>query len=331
MRLSILTAGVLACLWSATSFAQDRDDAAQQLKVQRLDAAEAAAQAVSAGRAALPAGCLVGALPTSAPSDAVVQAAIGQSWLTTGGWTQNYTVKYWRQTCATDTSKSAVLLRISFTGGKMFACSGSFKAIQGGRTFNSFRIKSSPTSVSSQCDYIYTDQTFVLDQWTINDNFDEQAAFTVVIDDYGYTISNASIPAFSGGGGASTPVTPSTGIVPATGWWWNASQAGRGWGIGMNGTDRVFLGGFVYSSAAGNPATWAVATLVRSSSGSNTFAGTLQYCSGGQALESSAPASATCAAGGDVTLTMSSSRAGRLSISRPFGLVAIDLVPYDQF
>lgn len=334
MRIAILTACAVLGL-TVPVLAWAGDNAAEQLKARRLEAAEAAAQAVApASRALLPSGCLT-SYPTSAGNGGVSMTTYRTTTISATDAT-SATITIGRVACASDATKSAVLVNVSPapSGRQFFLCSSQMTVTQNGRQFSSFRIQSSISSnnYTSVCDYYYSSQTFVMNQWSIYDNFDEQAAFDISFNYLFWSTASVTVPAYSGA--TTTPpttTTPSSGLTPVSGWWWNSSQAGRGWGIGLNGSDRVFLGGFIYSSAAGNPATWAVATLVRSSSGSNTFAGTLQYCSGGQSLESTSPASASCSAGGDVMLNMSSTRAGRLTISRPFGVITIDLVPYDQF
>jgi len=68
-------------------------------------------------------------------------------------------------------------------------------------------------------------------------------------------------------------------ITPASGWWWNASEGGRGYSIEVaNG--RMFFA--VYTYAADGTALWYISTGTMTDS--TTYTGTLQQYAGGQTL-----------------------------------------------
>lgn len=67
--------------------------------------------------------------------------------------------------------------------------------------------------------------------------------------------------------------------APATGWWWNAAEPGRGFSIEKR-DNKIFLAGFYYETSGA--AAWSVSTLTQQADGS--YAGVLQRYVGGQPL-----------------------------------------------
>ncbi len=95
-------------------------------------------------------------------------------------------------------------------------------------------------------------------------------------------------------------------VKPVTGWYWNPTEAGRGFAIERQG-DKLFVAAFLYETS-GAP-TWYVGTLAENASGQ--FVGEFSRYTGGQSLLGSfkEPVAAKVA---DVVLTFSSSTAGTL-------------------
>ena len=117
---------------------------------------------------------------------------------------------------------------------------------------------------------------------------------------------------FGFGSGAST--------VAESGWWWSASEAGRGFSIETQGSS-IFMAGFMYDDA-GNPVWYAA----QGSVSGNTFNGTWQQYGGGQALTGSYKAPSVVNANvGAIALTFTGSRSANLTL--PNGRV----VPLTRF
>lgn len=72
-------------------------------------------------------------------------------------------------------------------------------------------------------------------------------------------------------------------VTPASGWWWNASEAGRGYSIEIQGNALFFA---AYSYAPDGTALWYMSTGQMKDNGT-TYVGDLQLFSGGQTLNGS--------------------------------------------
>jgi Divergent InlB B-repeat domain/Trypsin-like peptidase domain len=97
-------------------------------------------------------------------------------------------------------------------------------------------------------------------------------------------------------------------VLPNSGWYWNASEGGRGWAIERAG-DRIFVAGFMYET--NGAAVWYVSTLNRQTDGSYT--GVMSRYDGGQSLFGSwrAPASNAFAS---LRLRFSTANTARLEV-----------------
>ncbi len=106
---------------------------------------------------------------------------------------------------------------------------------------------------------------------------------------------------------AFTVGVPTTGVVPASGWWWNPNESGRGFSLEVR-NGRAFFAGFVYDDAGA--ADWLVADggLVN-----GAFAGTLQRFKAGQTLNGAYQAPGAGTSGGPIALTFDTASSGVLS------------------
>ncbi|MBM3535927.1 MAG: hypothetical protein FJX60_23185 [Alphaproteobacteria bacterium] len=94
-------------------------------------------------------------------------------------------------------------------------------------------------------------------------------------------------------------------IAPASGWWWNASEAGRGYSIEIaNG--RLFFA--VYTYAADGTALWYIST--GSMTNSTTYSGALQQFSGGQTLDGTYRAATSLGSVGTVQIYFYAANSG---------------------
>jgi hypothetical protein len=96
--------------------------------------------------------------------------------------------------------------------------------------------------------------------------------------------------------------------TPATGWWWNPNESGRGFAIESN-FDRLFLGGFMYEF--GGTPSWSIAS--GSLAGRSAFSGSLAQFANGQTLSGAYRAPATPSSPGPVRVDFTSSTTGLLS------------------
>jgi len=111
-------------------------------------------------------------------------------------------------------------------------------------------------------------------------------------------------------------------LQPEPGWWWNASQSGRGFSIEVqNGT--MFFSGYLYN--ANGTATWYVAQGAYSNT-SSSFTGPLLAFTGGQCLTCAYVAPTQSASPGTLTLSFSGLNSGTLTW--PGGTFAITRTVY---
>ena len=113
----------------------------------------------------------------------------------------------------------------------------------------------------------------------------------------------------------------STCITPATGWWWNPSQPGRGFSLETRG-GRFYFASFLYDTD-GSPL-WFVANGPQSGA---TLSGTLAKFGSGQTLAGDYQAPQLVGTAGSATLTFSSATTGTLTW--PGGNLAIQRFPVD--
>ncbi len=101
--------------------------------------------------------------------------------------------------------------------------------------------------------------------------------------------------------------------APTTGWWWNASEPGRGFSIEKR-DNKIFLAGFYYETTGA--AAWSVSTLTQQADGS--YSGVLERYVGGQVL-GGAFRTATGIKLADVVLRFSTASVGTLRIQAVSG------------
>jgi hypothetical protein len=106
-------------------------------------------------------------------------------------------------------------------------------------------------------------------------------------------------------------------IAPATGYWWNPAEAGRGYVIEQQG-NNLFMATFLYD-ASGRASWYGIGPGAIASS---MYTGTLESFSGGQTLTGAYQAPTQGASGGAVTVTFTSASQG--SITWPGGAVPIE-------
>ena len=102
--------------------------------------------------------------------------------------------------------------------------------------------------------------------------------------------------------------TSSATATPETGWWWNASESGRGFSLEVSG-NTMFLAGYLYSTN-GTPI-WYISQGSRASNG--VYQGILQQFSGGQTLAGSYQAASYIGSVGTVTVSFDTTTSGRLT------------------
>lgn len=106
-------------------------------------------------------------------------------------------------------------------------------------------------------------------------------------------------------------LTVGTGTAtPASGWWWNALEPGRGFAIERQGT-KIFMAGFMYDTAGA--AIWYAGTLTQQTNG--TYSGDLLGYQGGQALGATYRAPTSSARVATVVASFSSSSVGSIQVT----------------
>jgi hypothetical protein len=113
-----------------------------------------------------------------------------------------------------------------------------------------------------------------------------------------------------------TAANLSTTYIPATGYWWNPAEPGRGYNIEKNGND-LFMAAFLYD-ATGRTTWYGVGPGAMVG---NTFSGTLETYSGGQTLTGSFQPATAGPSGGNFSITFTS--ATQATITWPGGTVPI--------
>jgi hypothetical protein len=106
----------------------------------------------------------------------------------------------------------------------------------------------------------------------------------------------------------------STAVYPQTGWWWNASEGGRGYSLERRGAN-IFFAGFMYDSS-GDPV-WYATTL--SSIAGNKYQGRLTQYGGGQTLTGAYVAPTSTTQIGTITLTLTDESHGALQFTADAG------------
>lgn len=97
---------------------------------------------------------------------------------------------------------------------------------------------------------------------------------------------------------------------PATGWWWNPDESGRGFSIELQG-DHMFIGAYMYD-ANGNPV-WYVADALMQSA--NRFTGPLLQFANGQTLTGAYRAPTPPAVVGTLTVQFSAANQATVTLS----------------
>jgi hypothetical protein len=110
-------------------------------------------------------------------------------------------------------------------------------------------------------------------------------------------------------------------VSPQTGWWWNASESGRGYFIERRG-NNLFFAAYLYASGGG--ALWTISAGPMSSS--SMYTGSLAVFSNGQTLTGPYVAPMQGMSPGMITLAFSDATHG--TITWPGGVVAIERFDY---
>lgn len=123
----------------------------------------------------------------------------------------DFVVKIWRVGC--DANNSNVLVRIESNGG-MFFCSSSWGVLQGGDQFD-VKLTTQPGGTSF-CDNLIVNKTFLLEQWSFDVPFNDDAAFTFYAD--GDNTQRIEVGAYNGQSlGCTQPgissFSPDTGVL----------------------------------------------------------------------------------------------------------------------
>lgn len=132
--------------------------------------------------ALIPSGCVTNPFP-STPSGPSYSADFSGSTYVSGS---QFRLTAWREACRNDPTRSAVFVRYTLLAGpRIFVCGGggALEAIQNGTRYSSlleaFQYSSTNNYLNSYCSYVTSAQTFLIDQWTIYTNFNDQEEFTV--------------------------------------------------------------------------------------------------------------------------------------------------------
>lgn len=123
-----------------------------------------------------------------------------------------FDIKVWRIGC--DATNSNVLVRIYPVSTDVFICSSRFKVIQNADQYD-VKLTDSPNGVSF-CDDLFIPKTFLLEQWSFNLQFKDDAAFTLFWDRQSDKRLNIDAYLDQSSGcsqGGITTYSPSTGIV----------------------------------------------------------------------------------------------------------------------
>jgi hypothetical protein len=96
--------------------------------------------------------------------------------------------------------------------------------------------------------------------------------------------------------------------TPETGWWWYASESGRGFSLEVSG-NNIFVAGYLYST--NSKPIWYVSQGARASNG--VYQGALMEFSGGQTLDGSYQAPSYLGSVGTMTLSFDTTTSGRLT------------------
>lgn len=91
-------------------------------------------------------------------------------------------LKIWRQPCAGDDQQSAVVMRIQPISGNIFVCSSDFVVVQNNVQYDSVRLINA-NGGSSFCGNILVTQTFLMDQWSFDAQFNEDGFFRIFYDE----------------------------------------------------------------------------------------------------------------------------------------------------
>ena len=202
---AVVAALALIATWPSSAPAADGRMADRELHAALSRAAERAADPGPdpVAPAGISAGCLASPLP-STPT--------GETRTVSNRNLPSYAfdATLWRQPCANDASRSAVLMRVTpFETAAAWICSSSWYVVQNGVTRTSPKWMTSGEG-SPVCTAYTSPLTVALDQWSIYTNFDDQAAFSLRHSWLSLSPSSIEIP-------ASGPATYRTLTVAMTG------------------------------------------------------------------------------------------------------------------
>jgi hypothetical protein len=96
-------------------------------------------------------------------------------------------------------------------------------------------------------------------------------------------------------------------IRPASGWWWNASEGGRGYSIEISGSTMFFA---LYTYAADGTALWYISSGLMTDS--TTYSGVLQQYAGGQTLNGSYQAATPIGSVGTIQIYFDAANSGTI-------------------
>ena len=96
--------------------------------------------------------------------------------------------------------------------------------------------------------------------------------------------------------------------TPETGWWWYASESGRGFSLEVSG-NNIFIAGYLYSP--NTKPLWYISQGARAANG--VYQGSLLEFSGGQTLDGSYQAPSLVGSVGTITLSFDTTSSGRLA------------------
>lgn len=134
----------------------------------------------------------------------------------------------------------------------------------------------------------------------------------VSVDEIFFVGSTSTFVAATHGRGMfqATVASSSSTATPETGWWWYASESGRGFSVEVSGSN-LFMAGYLYSTN-GKPI-WYISQGARASNG--VYQGSLLQYSDGQTLGGSYQSASYVGSVGTVTLSFDTTTTGRLTWS----------------
>jgi hypothetical protein len=245
------------------------------------------------------------AVPNVLPTAPSAQAQIVQF---AGSWdTDIFNATFWREACPSDGSSSILYFRPAPAQGTTFICGGSIDITQGVADYDVRLVQD--TTHTPFCDNLAGPTTFVIDQYTDNAQFDNNAALTLTYTGAHNNSYVVSLPAYN---------TGSATVTPAPGLWWNPTESGTGYALDVKHGVLVVT---VYSYTSTGLPIWYIAAGPITG---NVFSGALLKLLNGQCISCAYHAPDLNGNDGVMTITFSSPTTATMAL--PGGRI-VPIVP----